>query len=206
MIPQRRAAYRESLRRGILDAARPLFVREGYEATSIRAIALKAGCSPGILYHYFEDKQSILAELVAETFSILGARLSAIRRDDSPVMDRLRRGLRTYIAFGLEHPHHYSLLFMKPQNWEGNEKVLEVFMTQGMETFGCLRMLSSEAMEAGELRPAIRDSEELAQSLWVAVHGLVAAQIVVCTFPWVEQTRLVDRLVDVLIAGVERRG
>jgi len=201
MIPQRRAAYRESLRRAILDAARPLFVQEGYEATSVRAIATKAGCSPGILYHYFEDKQSILAELVAETFAILGARLSAIRRDDSPVMDRLRRSLRTYIAFGLEHPHHYSLLFLKPQSWEGNEKVLEVFMTQGMG----LRALSTEAIEAGELRPEIRDGNELAQSLWTAIHGLVAAQIVVCTFPWVEQTRLVDRLVDVLIAGVERR-
>ncbi len=206
MIPQRRAAYRESLRRDILDAARPLFVQNGYEATSIRAIATKAGCSPGILYHYFEDKQSILAELVAETFAILGARLSAIRQDDSPVMDRLRRCLRTYIAFGLEHPHHYSLLFMKPQQWEGNEKVLEVFMTQGMDTFGCLRMLSGEAIESGALRPSIPDGNELAQALWVAAHGLVAAQIVVCTFPWVEQTRLVDRLVDVLIAGVERRG
>lgn len=206
MIPQRRAAYRESLRREILDAARPLFVGNGYEATSIRAIATKAGCSPGILYHYFEDKQSILAELVAETFAILGARLIAIRQDDSPVMDRFRRCLRTYIAFGLEHPHHYTLLFMKPRNWDENQKVLDVFMTQGMETFGCLQMLSTQAIESGELRPVLQDGNELAQSLWVAVHGLVAAQIVVCNFPWVEQTRLVDRLVDVLIAGVERRG
>lgn len=206
MIPQRRAAYRESLRRGILDAARPLFVQNGYEATSVRAIATKAGCSPGILYHYFEDKQSIMAELVAETFAILGARLTAIRLDDSPVMDRLRRCLRTYMGFGLEHPHHYSLLFLKPQKWEGNEKVLEAFQTHGMATFGCLRTLSGEAIAAEALRSEILDSNELAQALWVAVHGLVVAQIISCGFPWVEQTRLVDRLIDVLIAGVERRG
>lgn len=207
MIPQTRAANRESLRWAILDAARPLFVQDGYEATSIRAIAAKAGCSPGILYHYFEDKQAIMAELVAETFASLGVRLRAIQADKSPVLDRFRRGLRTYMAFGLEHPHHYSLLFLfqKPRDWEGHQKVREVFATQGEATFACLWTLAAEAIEAGILRPELQDSEELAQSLWVAIHGLVSARIGCSDFPWVEQTRLVDRLVDVLVAGIERR-
>ncbi|MCX6587158.1 MAG: TetR/AcrR family transcriptional regulator [Acidobacteria bacterium] len=207
MIPQTRAANRESLRRAILDAARPLFVQDGYEATSIRVIAAKAGCSPGILYHYFEDKQAIMAELVAETFASLGVRLRAIQADKSPVLDRFRRGLRTYMAFGLEHPHHYSLLFLfqRPRDWEGHQKVREVFATQGEATFACLWTLAAEAIEAGILRPELQDSEELAQSLWVAIHGLVSARIGCSDFPWVEQTRLVDRLVDVLVAGIERR-
>ena len=48
-IRSHREHYRDSLRQEILDAARELFVREGYEATSVRRIAEKVGCSPGIL-------------------------------------------------------------------------------------------------------------------------------------------------------------
>jgi AcrR family transcriptional regulator len=202
MFRQRREANRESLRRAILDAARPLFVREGYEATSIRNIALKAGCSPGILYHYFEDKQSIMAELVSETFAKLGARMGSIRADKAPLPDRFRRALRAYIQFGLDHPHHYSLLFSKPLTVEGNEKVFEAFQTHGMATFGCLLGLSHEAIAAGLVRPEIQDEHELAQTIWVATHGLVSAQIAACHFPWIEQSRLIDRLVDVLSVGI----
>ena len=98
MISSKREAYRESLRQEILDAARPLFARDGYEATSIRKIAEKLGCSTGILYHYFEDKDEIMAELVRETFQKLLGKLRPLATDSSPVRDRLRRGLRAYIS------------------------------------------------------------------------------------------------------------
>ena len=81
MISQRREAYRESLRQDILDAACPLFARDGYEATSIRKIAEKLNCSTGILYHYFEDKDAIMAALVSETFQKLLAKLRPLATD-----------------------------------------------------------------------------------------------------------------------------
>ncbi len=203
-IRSRREANRESLRREILDAARPLFVRDGFQATSIRGIAEKAGCSTGILYHYFADKQAIVAELVSETFIVLRARLNAIREDRSPIHDRLRRSLHAYIAFGLENPHHYSLLFLKTDGWDADERILNAFRKDGHTTFACLLALVTEAIEAGEVRPAIQDPEELAQSLFVSIHGLVSAQISIRSFPWIEQGRLIERQVDILLAGIRR--
>ena len=94
MVSRRREIYRESLREEILSAARQLFAIHGYEATSMRAIATKVDCSPGILYHYFADKQDIMALLVRETFAKLSTRLNAIREDNDTVSARLRRGLR----------------------------------------------------------------------------------------------------------------
>lgn len=81
-LSKRRATYRESLRQEILDAARDLFVQQGYEATSVRRIAEKVGCSPGILYHYFEDKAAIMAQLVRETFGRLSERMSRMAQED----------------------------------------------------------------------------------------------------------------------------
>jgi len=201
-LPSRRALHRESLRQEILDAARELFVREGYDATSVRRIAEKAGCSAGILYHYFDDKAAIMAELVRETFHRLNARMRQVSEDTSPPIDRLRRALRTYIEFGLDHPHHYGVLFSKPI--VPDSKILEVFHTEGELCFGCLRTLTGVNIATGSMRAELTDADEVAQALWVSIHGLVSAVTIAQSFPFVERSRLVERQVDILIAGIRR--
>ena len=204
MISSRRAAYRESLREDILDAARPLFARAGYDSTSIRKIAEKLGCSPGILYHYFKDKDEIMAALVREGFQKLLEKLRPMTVDPSPIRDRMRRALRAYIEFGLENPSHYAVLFSKPSDSVPCEALMQVFHTDGFATFDCLRSMSREAMAAGELRPELTDVEEVAQTLWMGIHGAVSVRIGVKGFPFLEQERLTDRIVDVLLTGVLR--
>jgi len=204
-LVNRRTEYRESLRSDILDAARQLFVRDGYQATSIRAIAAKVGCSPGVLYHYFDGKPSIMARLVRETFLKMREKLAAIRDDQAPPLDRLRRMLRAYIEFGLDHEHHYALLFMKPDmNLEENAPILAAFHEDGLQTFACLRQICGDSIRAGVFREELASAEEVAQTLWVSIHGLVSLQIGSKGFPWIERSRLVDRLVDVLLSGVAR--
>jgi AcrR family transcriptional regulator len=204
-LDDRKAAYRESLREDILDAARQLFVMDGYGATSMRGIAAKVGCSPGILYHYFDDKQAIMARLVREAFTQMRARLTAIREDRAPVEDRMRRGLRAYIEFGLDHPHHYALLFMKPDDWDDNESIRAAFQEEGTETFACLLEMTTESIQAGILRRELTDADELAQSLWGAIHGTVSVRIGAKGFPFIERSRLSARAVDILMRGILRR-
>lgn len=206
-IRTQRQHYRESLRQEILDAARELFAREGYEATSIRRIAEKVGCSPGILYHYFEDKPEIMAQLVRETFSRLTARLQAICHDQAPPLDRLRRSLLTYIHFGLDHPHHYNVLF-NPSNSAANkpEVITAAFKEDGMKCFDCLRSMVRECFEAGLFRPELTDIEEIAQVLWTSIHGSTSAIFTCGGFPFIEYSRLVERQIEVLLHGILRNG
>jgi AcrR family transcriptional regulator len=204
MFTARRAAYRESLREDILDAARPLFARDGYEATSVRKIAQKLNCSPGILYHYFRDKDAIMAALIQEAFEKLVERLRPLVSDPSPIRDRLRRGLRSYIEFGLENPNHYRVIFNKNADTAPPEAILHVFHTHGFATFNCLRSLVGEAMEKNELREDLTDVEEIAQTIWMAIHGAVHVRIGAKGFPFLETDRLTDRLVDTQLKGILR--
>jgi len=64
------------VRERILAAARDLFLREGFEGVSVRRIAERAGCSPGMLYHFFTSKELLLARLVESTFEKLDQRLA----------------------------------------------------------------------------------------------------------------------------------
>lgn len=62
----------------LVDVALCLFSTQGYESTSIRAIATEAGMSLGLLYNYFKSKDELLEEIfrrgvqdIHESFKLL---------------------------------------------------------------------------------------------------------------------------------------
>src|SRR5262250_1723722 len=103
-VQERRARQKASIREEILEAARTLFVKEGYEHVSMRKIAEKIEYAPGTIYLYFRDKAEILEQLCEETFTKLALKMQAINADRSNPLECLRRGLRTYIQFGVDNP------------------------------------------------------------------------------------------------------
>ncbi len=61
----RRERERAATRQKILNAARRMLVQHGYDGTTMRAIAAKIGYTPTAIYHYFQDKDALVAELSA---------------------------------------------------------------------------------------------------------------------------------------------
>lgn len=61
--PTRRDMHAELTRSAVLDAARTLFVSQGFDATSVDEIAQLSQSSKGAVYHHFRDKQAIFAEV-----------------------------------------------------------------------------------------------------------------------------------------------
>jgi AcrR family transcriptional regulator len=194
---QRRAREKEGLREEILDAARTLFVKEGYESVSIRKLADKIEYAPGTIYLYFRDKAEILDRICEETFAKLIVRMQAIEHDTAAPLDKLRRGLRTYIQFGLDNPNHYVVTFIQAKVHLQSKPVFE---TIGQKAFACLRQGVQECVDAGVL--VSNDADELAQTLWAGIHGLTSVLITCHGFPFVEQNRLIDRMVHTLVEGI----
>ena len=77
-IKERQERDREAVRRSILDAARELFVTEGYRNVSIRKIAEKIEYSPAAIYGYFPSKDDIFYALAEEGFRLLYTRDDAV--------------------------------------------------------------------------------------------------------------------------------
>lgn len=195
---ERRARQKIALRRQILDAARELFVSEGYEAVSMRRIAARIEYSPTAIYLHFPDKQSILTALCDETFEKLSERLAALFARVSDPLARLRDGLRLYVDFGLAHPHHYTVSFLvRPPD------VRTSAPTAGHRAFAFLQAAVAEAMATGAIRPGEVDTTS--QALWASCHGLVALLITVPAdrFAFVAPDRLIRHTIDTLIAGLQ---
>lgn len=101
-------------RADILSASLSLLEEGGVEALSMREVARRAGLSHQAPYHYFGDRESILAELVRDGFEKLHAyfRKAATRPYD--YKQRMERMGRTYVQFALDHPEQFRLMFRAP--------------------------------------------------------------------------------------------
>src|SRR5678815_5633389 len=108
---ERRDRERLETRAKIMDAARGLFGREGYEAVSMRRIADAIEYSPTAIYVHFRDKQDLLLQLCQSDFVTLADGVADLQQVKDPV-ERIRRIGHAYIRFGVTHPNHYRLMFM----------------------------------------------------------------------------------------------
>ena len=171
-IVERREREREDLRRRILDAARDLFAREGYEHVTMRGIADAIEYSPTAIYHHFKDKDALVEALCHEDFSRLLGVFTQRPLPKDPV-ERIRQVGLAYARFGLDHPNHYRFMFMT--GVKGEKHRLSV---PGEQSFLILREAVAEGIAAGRLRDIGVDAA--AQVLWSVVHGVVALLV---TYP-----------------------
>lgn len=59
-----RIGHRAAVRKRIIDSARRLFNRRGFECTSVSQIMAGAGLTPGVFYRYFESKSDLYTEVL----------------------------------------------------------------------------------------------------------------------------------------------
>jgi AcrR family transcriptional regulator len=71
-----RAEQRDATRARLLKVARKVFVRDGYDATSIARVCSEARVTHGALYHHFPSKDALFSAVVAEMFVEVGAGVS----------------------------------------------------------------------------------------------------------------------------------
>ncbi len=62
---------RESTQAAIVNSAMTLFTQNGYAHTTTRKIAQQAGISAGLMYHYFDSKESLLHAVFENCMAIL---------------------------------------------------------------------------------------------------------------------------------------
>ena len=114
-IKERQVRDREAVRRAILDAARELFVAEGFQNVSIRKIAERIEYSPAAIYGYFPSKDDIFFALAEEGFRLLGdpgRPPRATHLQSLEPLARIRAIFWRLYEFSREHPQYFALMFV----------------------------------------------------------------------------------------------
>ena len=200
---ERRTREREETRERILDAARQMFVRHGYEATTMRAIADKIEYTPTAIYHHFRNKDALLTELAGSDFRALASAFQRIGRIEDPA-ERLIRIGDAYAEFALKHPMQYQLMFMTAKPEGVIADTMHGDPTQNAYAF--LREACVDAIASGRLRAEFKDADELAQMLWSSLHGLMALHMMKKggPVPWREPRKTARRICETMMRGLLR--
>ena len=74
----------------LLQSALACFAEQGYDATGVAEICLRAGVSKGAFYHHFPSKQAVFVALLDDWLGRLDAQMAAQRRSVSSADEGLR--------------------------------------------------------------------------------------------------------------------
>lgn len=100
----------QAARKHLYDAAIHLIALRGYEATTLRDIALRAGVSAGLLYRYFPSKRAVVLALYDELSADFATRAQAL--PDGTWRERFLFALKTSLA--VLGPHRATLMALVP--------------------------------------------------------------------------------------------
>jgi AcrR family transcriptional regulator len=182
---ERREREKQGVRQKILDAARELFVQQGYEAVTMRQIAQKIEYTPTAIYFHFKDKEDMLRELCSADFLRFAGVFQHLGQIRDP-LERLVKMARAYMEFGLNNPNQYRFMFMTPHPHIRPEDVMMKKGNPAEDAYAFLRTTVAECFIAGVIRPEYKDPEIVAQMLWSTIHGVTSLNIAMGTDDWVQ--------------------
>jgi AcrR family transcriptional regulator len=206
-VKERRAREKSETRDRILDAARELFISEGYEGVSMRRVAEKIEYSPTAIYVHFADKAELFRELCHQDYAQLAGVFQSSVISKDPI-ERIRQIGEIYMDFGLRYPNHYKFMFMTAHPaHEPDEEDCDVKGNPEKDAYAFLKWAVVQALDAGCFREEFRDADVVAQTLWAGVHGVIALQIAMGGDDWVDWRPIKDRMqtmMDITFIGLVR--
>ncbi len=184
---------KQAVRTAIMDAARELFIHQGVEAVTMRAVAQRVGYSATSLYLYFSDKEQLIRAVVDAVVIKLAQSLKSTLDISDPLQRFLQFG-QHYVQFALTNPNHYRMMFMTPH--PPCDPAFSSIEQDNPEQDAYAQLIGvvTSAWHAGVFKPSLTDPVLIAQTVWAAMHGLCALQINLADDAWINWRSLEARL------------
>jgi AcrR family transcriptional regulator len=138
----------EATTSALVDAARELFARDGYEATSLAAVAANANVTKGAVYHHFDGKRQLFEAVFAREVERIAAPLVATYARKKDPWDAFHAACRAFLDECLD-PELQRIMLLDASAAIGWDEVrrLEAPLLEMME------LGISRAVEAGRIAP-----------------------------------------------------
>jgi AcrR family transcriptional regulator len=167
----RQAYHHGDLSRSLLEAAIRAIDETG-ERLSLSSAARAAGVSVAAPYRHYENREALLAAVLAEGFRDLTRRTeeARLRHSADPREALIETGM-AYVAFAVQRPHLYRLMFGP----ECNKAAYPELKQAGHESLAVLHSAVSDARERLGLSEA--DVPTYALAGWSITHGFASLHV-----------------------------
>lgn len=160
-----RAADYDAKRETILKKSAELFARAGYDGTSLTDIAKACGTSKALLYHYYENKEALLSDIIRDHLQELVDVVREARGQEGTPRERLEGLVRALLEAYRDADHEHVIQI----NEMGRLPKETQDMLKGME-----RELVGHAKEAIlAVNPSLADRPELVKPITMSLFGMM---------------------------------
>lgn len=208
MEATRRSIQRANTLSEIKRAALDQIERKGAASLGMREIGRSIGMSPAGLYRYFDGRDALLTELVADAYNDLATAVeSAIAEADGGTTSQVIAGIRRYREWAQAQPSRFLLIFGTPvpgyrapeagPTVVANTRLGAAFFSLAWEQHAGEGAGAAREATAGELKLAQElkaegltiDSSQIPLMLgtWAHWHGLVMLEVT-NQFAWIYPT------------------
>ncbi|QTL05325.1 TetR family transcriptional regulator [Aquabacter sp. L1I39] len=179
----------------IRQAGVQLIYKHGYEAMSLRQLAAEVGLQSGSLYKYFDNKQSLLFDIVRDHMEDLITRAEAALAGVEGPLDRLRAFVDFHLRYHMTRNAHVFIANMEIRSLDGEHRAVVVDMRQRYEA------VLEDALKAGAAAGVFRVPEPR-----VATYAIISMLTGICTWYRADgrlsQDELVRIYTDLVVEGV----
>lgn len=193
----RRQAQKAETRRLIKDAAYELFETKGYEAATMRQLAVSAGVGLGTIFQHFPDKPSLLAACFREDINrITEQAFSTLPETD--LSGQLLHLVRTFYKFYARRPVLFRVL-LQMLAFQQTEEMAHIELDL-LEFLTGVANLAVQARQRGELSPEFKP-QLFASAFWSFYVLSLQMGLKADSFDVEAQTDLVGQLLDQHLTG-----
>ncbi|QHT71059.1 TetR/AcrR family transcriptional regulator [Rhodocytophaga rosea] len=88
----------------IKEAARRVFLRQGFDGAKIRQIAEEAGVNVALVNYYFRSKEQLFKSVYKETFGVLFGKIVMLLNEETPLEVKIWKIVDKYTDLIMENP------------------------------------------------------------------------------------------------------
>ncbi len=176
--PGRPAGGTAEHREALLDAARHVFARSGFAASSLRQIAQEARVTPALTHYYFNDKAGLLSAVVEERVAPLVAVIAkAVSAPGQDPQSALRAFVHAYTQTAAENPWLPQLILREVLSDQGTLRAQFIArFASGMA--GMLRAQIERGQQQGVFRRSLDASSAVMSIISLCIFPFIAAPLV----------------------------
>jgi AcrR family transcriptional regulator len=156
------AARREQ----ILEAAAKLFAQHGYAETDTQLLADELGVGKGTLYRYFPSKRDLFLAAADRVMRKVVHEIDTSIEGIADPLERIAKAVRTFLAFGADHPEFVELLMQERAQFKDRKK--PTYFEHREANIERWRAMYRSLMAEGRIRnmPAERITDVMSQLLY----------------------------------------
>lgn len=197
-MQEHRPYHHGDLRRVIVETAAAMLREDKGWQFTLREVARRAGVSHAAPYKHFPDKASLLLELALGGFDQLSQEMkAAITPRPRTVRKELLAAAGAYIAFGVNNPSLYRLMFSS----DAGDPHVAHLSERALAALGVV----VDTLGRGQLSGAFkrRPLPGQAAACWAQVHGITMLSIEGLLMPEKVGSAPVQAALDTLLDGLE---